>query len=82
MEKLISLNKTIDASIICVEEYDKEIKNNVIPKIIYCVYNDIEFKSTYIWESANLSGIVGHKIKVYYENDDYKNYYVDYTRVD
>lgn len=82
VEKLIGLNKTIDASIICVEEYDKEIKNNVIPKIIYCVYNDIEFKSTYIWESANLSGLVGHKIKVYYENDDYKNYYVDYTRVD
>lgn len=82
VEKLISLNKTVDALIICVEEYDKEIKNNVIPKIIYCVYNDIEFKSTYIWESANLSGLVGHKIKVYYENDDYKNYYVDYTRVD
>lgn len=79
---LLSLNKYFDASIICVEEYEKEIKNNVVPKRIYCMYQNIEYKSNLIWEDANLNALVDHKVKVYYENDDYKNYYVDYTKVE
>lgn len=68
--------------IICVEEVEKEINYGVVPKVIICNLNEKEIKSSYIWENYKLDALVGHKVKVYYEDSTYKNYYVDYTEVE
>ncbi len=82
IELLKKRNRCELLEIICVEEIEKEICYGVVPKVIICVLGDKEIKSSFIWESYKLDALVGHKVKVYYEDSSYKNYYVDYTEVE
>lgn len=81
IEFLLKRNKYIEAEIICVEEIEKEISYSVVPKIFVCEYEGKELKSSLIWEQSRLNGYVGHKVKIYYEDSTFNNYYVDYTKV-
>ena len=81
INNLLSKEQYIELEIICVEEIEKELSYGVVPKVIICEYNEKEYKSSYIWENASLNAYVGHKVKMYYEDNTFNNYYIDYTEV-
>ena len=83
INKLITMNNYTLLKIVSVEENEKMIKHGITPKMIFCeVNNGIVNKiinSKLIYLDADLSSLVGKEIKVYFEDETFDNYYIDYN---
>lgn len=86
INKIILNGKKYQANIICVEENNKNTSFGKVPYIIVCEIkvNDIKYVLTSkdVFIDANINGYVGHKIDVYTIDDEFKEYYIDYLKVE
>ena len=85
INKLLLSDKKYEALIIAVEENDKNKLSGIVPYIIACTIklNDKTFNlvSKDIFINADIRGYVNHYVTVYSEDDEFTNYYIDYTEV-
>ena len=83
--KLLASTKKYDALIVAVEENDKNKLSGIVPYIIACTItlNEKTFNlvSKDIFINADIRGYVNHYVTVYSEDDEFTNYYIDYTEV-